>query len=172
MGLFNEFIPDKSVRMIAVEAGGSGKQIGQHARRIGPAEAKDGVFQGYKSKFLQTASGNIAHTHSIAAGLDYPGIGPELAELANENRVEFSSVTDTQVLEAYHVLAKTEGVLPALESAHAVAYVLQNAKSFDPNSVVVIGVSGSGDKDMFTVARMQDDKQFKDFLTEEASRYA
>ena len=172
IGLFYEYITEKAIKLIGVEAGGRGRSIGQHARRINVKAARDGVFQGYKSKFLQTASGNIASTHSISAGLDYPGIGPELASLSESGRLSFSSATDIEVLAAYHLLARTEGILPALESAHAIAYIAKHRRDFKPEDVVVIGLSGSGDKDMFTIARSQNDQDFQKFLREEAARYA
>lgn len=171
IGLFFDYLDETDVQLIGVEAGGKSTALGHHARRINEKSAKDGVFQGYKSKFLQTNSGNIAPTHSIAAGLDYPGIGPELASLADARRITFSSASDKQALAAYNLLAKHEGVLPALESAHAVAYLVSHVKDFKSNEVVVIGISGSGDKDMFTIARSQNDQAFRQFLIEEANRY-
>lgn len=171
IGLFHEFIEDSNVQLIGVEAGGKSSRIGQNARRINIATSKNGVFHGYKSKFLQTNSGNIAPTHSIAAGLDYPGIGPELASLAESGRILFGSANDKEVLAAYKLLALTEGILPALESAHAVAYLVKHCKEFSKNDVVVIGISGSGDKDLFTIARTRNDKNFRKFLIKEAARY-
>lgn len=170
IGLFFDYIHD-DVELIGVEAGGKSNNIGDHARRINVVEARDGVFQGYKSKFLQTSTGNIATTHSIAAGLDFPGIGPELANFAVEGRIRFGSADDNEVLAAYDLLAKTEGIMPALESAHAVAYLVKHINEFNKNDVVVLGISGSGDKDIFTIARSQKDLTFRDFLVEEVARY-
>jgi tryptophan synthase beta chain len=172
IGLFSDYIAETDVKLIGIEAGGKGDKPGQHAKRINVVNAREGIFQGHKSRFLQTSFGNIADTHSIAAGLDYPGIGPELAYLASVGRITFDSAVDKAVLGAYHVLAITEGILPALESAHAVAYVIKHAQDFKKDDVIVIGLSGSGDKDMFTIARNQNDTLFKSFLLEEAARYA
>lgn len=171
IGLFHDYVGEPDVQLIGVEAGGKGSRLGEHARRINVKNARDGVFQGYKSKFLQTDFGNIATTHSISAGLDFPGIGPELANLAGEGRITFGSAMDKEVLAAYSLLATTEGILPALESAHAVAYLIKHAADFEKDDVVVIGLSGSGDKDLFTVARSQNDQEFRKFLLEEADRY-
>lgn len=171
IGLFYDYIEEPDVQLIGVEAGGKGLELGSHARRINTVDARDGVFHGYKSKFLQNDYGNIATTYSIAAGLDYPGIGPELASLAGEGRITFSSAIDTEVLAAYRILATTEGILPALESAHAVAYIIKHANDYQKDDVVVVGLSGSGDKDMFTIARSQNDQEFRKFLLEEAARY-
>ena len=171
IGLFHDYVGEPDVQLIGVEAGGRGSRLGDHARRINIKDARDGIFHGYKSKFLQNGVGNIAAAHSISAGLDYPGIGPELASLANNGRITFSSAADSEALKAYHLLATTEGILPALESAHALAYLIKHAADFKEDDVVVVGVSGSGDKDLFTVARSQNDQEFRQFLLEEAERY-
>lgn len=169
MGLFHPFIKYKEVELIGVEAGGTGKLIGQHASRFNGG--KVGVVEGYKSYFLQTKDGQIAPTHSISAGLDYPGIGPELAMLHDSQRLIFTSATDQEALAAYQLLAKTEGIFPALESAHAVAEVIKRAPQMKPSQTIVINISGRGDKDLFIVARSLKDQSFKQFLTEEVRRY-
>ncbi len=148
IGLFYEFLEDASVGMIGVEAGGFGKQLGQHAARFeggGP-----GVLHGTFSFVLQDENGQIASTHSVSAGLDYPSIGPEHAYLREHGRVRYASVTDDEALEAFHVLSEVEGIIPALESAHAIAYLIREKALFSGKTVVV-NLSGRGDKDVETV---------------------
>lgn len=169
MGLFYPFIKDKDVQMIGVEAGGVGVGMGQHASRFNGGSI--GIIEGYKSYFLQTKDGQIAPTHSISAGLDYPGIGPEPAYLRDTGRITFVSASDKQALSAYQLLARLEGVLPALESAHAVAEVIRRAPSMQKHQTIVVNISGRGDKDLFIVARAFNDLSFKQFLTEEVRRY-
>lgn len=169
MGLFTPFLADQNVKLIGVEAGGKGKKLGQHAARF--RGGKVGVVEGYKSYFLQTKEGQIAPTHSISAGLDYPGIGPELAMLHDNQRITFTSATDQEALAAYQLLAKTEGIFPALESAHAVAEGIKRAATMRPDQLLVINISGRGDKDLFIVARELNDKSFKKFLQAEIERY-
>lgn len=169
MGLFHPFVKYKEVELVGVEAGGTGTSLGQHASRFNGGEV--GVVEGYKSYFLQTKDGQIAPTHSISAGLDYPGIGPELALLHDTKRVTFTSATDKEALNAYQLLAKTEGVFPALESAHAVAEVIKRAPKMKPTQTIVVNISGRGDKDLFIVARSLKDQTFKQFLEEEIGRY-
>lgn len=170
LGAFTEFVSHSDVELIGVEAGGSGPGIGNNAARF--PEAKVGIIEGYKSYFLQDLDGNSAQTHSIAAGLDYIGIGPELAYLHDEGRVVFERSTDEEALSAVKLLARTEGIVPALESAHAVAYAVKRAKELPKDKVMVVNVSGRGDKDMFTLARHFAKDSFKNFLDEERDRYA
>ncbi len=170
MGAFHVFINDRSVNLIGVEAGGVGKKFGQNATRF--PGARKGIMEGYKSYFLQDSDGNTADTHSIAAGLDYIGIGPELADLHDSGRVTFSSISDSQALEAVKKLAVTEGIIPALESAHAVAYAMNLAENLPKEKTIVINVSGRGDKDLFTLAKHFSKKSFKAFLEEELATYA
>ncbi len=169
MGAFTDFLKDSSVHLIGVEAGGKGKLVGGHARRF--LGGTVGVVEGYKSYFLQDSDGNLQKTHSISAGLDYPGIGPELAFLQKKGRVEFTSATDFDALEAFKLLAKLEGLIPALESAHAVAYVVKLAPKLRKDQIIVVNLSGRGDKDLFIVAKAFKDKNFfeflKDYLKEE-----
>ena len=169
LGAFTEFVDKKSVKLIGVEAGGRGKSIGEHAVRF--PFAKVGIIEGYKSYFLQDNDGNTAKTHSIAAGLDYIGIGPELANLHENGRVQFTSVTDLDALNAVKLLAQTEGIIPALESAHAVAYGVKIAKKLPQSKVLVVNISGRGDKDLFTLAKHFDNTKFPQFLREELIRY-
>lgn len=165
IGLFHPFLKDTQVRMRGVEAGGRGTALGEHASRF--QGGKPGVVEGYRSYFLQTPDGQIAPTHSISAGLDYAGIGPELAYLHDLKRVEFTSATDQEALAAYDLLAKTEGIFPALESAHAVAEAIKQAPKMNKDQVIVVNISGRGDKDLFIVARAFKDQSFLDFLREE-----
>lgn len=163
MGIFYEFIKS-SVKLIGVEAGGRGKKIGQHASRFNGGSV--GVVEGYKSYFLQDSDGQLQKTHSISAGLDYPGIGPEFAQLHDLSRVKFVSSTDGEALEAVKILAKTEGIIPALESAHAVSYALKLAPKLGKDKIIVVNLSGRGDKDLFILAKAFKDEKFMEFLKE------
>ena len=152
IGLFYPFLGDETVRMIGVEAGGTGNELGQHAARFNSAGGgSPGVLQGTMSYVLQDERGQIATTHSISAGLDYPSIGPEHAFLHDEGRVEYTSVSDDEALEAFQMLSKLEGIIPALESAHAVAHGLKVASEMKSDQILVINLSGRGDKDVDTV---------------------
>lgn len=168
IGTFYEFIPE-DVRLIGVEAGGTGKKVGEHASR--KLAGVPGIFQGYKSLFLQTKDGQIAPTHSISAGLDYPGIGPELAELYTKGRLELTYALDKEAVAAADYFAKLEGVIPALESAHALAEVRKIAPKLDKGKIVVATISGRGDKDLFNFARAFKDQSFRKFLKDEYNRY-
>jgi len=153
IGLFHPFLKDEGVRMVGVEAGGSGAELGLHAARFNQAGGgRPGVLQGTMSYVLQDERGQIASTHSISAGLDYPSIGPEHAFLHDAGRVEYVSASDEEALEAFGLLSKLEGVIPALESAHAVAHALKLARELTPEQLVVVNLSGRGDKDVHTVA--------------------
>ncbi len=149
MGLFYPFVNDRKVRMIGVEAAGRGLGTGKHAASVLGGEI--GVLHGSKSYILQDSAGQIRETHSIAAGLDYPGVGPELSYLKDLGRVEFASATDRQAMEAIKFLAEVEGIIPALESAHAIAAVRQLAPRLGKYKTIVVNLSGRGDKDMGTV---------------------
>ena len=152
IGLFHPFLPDAAVRMIGVEAGGSGDELGQHAARFNiGGGGRPGVLQGTMSYVLQDQHGQVASTHSISAGLDYPSIGPEHAFLHDEGRVEYGSVSDDEALEAFQALSKLEGIIPALESAHAVAHAIKVARSMKRDQIVVVNLSGRGDKDVDSV---------------------
>ena len=149
MGLFYPFVKDARVKMIGVEAAGSGLATGRHAATISVGEV--GVLHGSKSYLLQDKLGQVRHTHSIAAGLDYPGVGPELSYLKDAGRVRFASATDREAIDALRVLAEIEGIIPALESAHAVAEVLRLAPRLKRSQILIMNLSGRGDKDMGTV---------------------
>ncbi|HEX5884147.1 MAG TPA: tryptophan synthase subunit beta [Pyrinomonadaceae bacterium] len=152
IGLFHPFLADSAVKMIGVEAGGLGNELGQHAARFNAAGGgRPGVLQGTMSYVLQDTHGQVATTHSISAGLDYPSIGPEHAFLHDSNRVEYVSVSDAEALEAFQLLSKLEGIIPALESAHAVAQALKVARDMRPDQIVVVNLSGRGDKDINSV---------------------
>jgi tryptophan synthase beta chain len=152
IGLFHPFLADDSVRMIGVEAGGTGSQLGQHAARFNAnGGGRPGVLQGTMSYVLQDERGQIASTQSISAGLDYPSIGPEHAFLHDEGRVEYTSVSDDEALAAFQTLSKLEGIIPALESAHAVAHASKVASEMKSDQVVIVNLSGRGDKDVDTV---------------------
>lgn len=150
IGLFHEFLDDE-VRMIGVEAGGSGSELGQHAARF-MAGGSVGVLQGTKSYLLQDENGQIASTHSISAGLDYASIGPEHAFLHDAGRIEYVSVSDDEALAAFKLLSRTEGIIPALESSHAIAHVTKIARDLPRETIIVANLSGRGDKDVATVA--------------------
>jgi tryptophan synthase beta chain len=157
IGLFNAFLGDPSVKMVGVEAGGRGKTLGEHAARLaaarGFAGARPGVLQGTYSYVLQTADGQIATTHSVSAGLDYPAVGPEHAWLADIGRAEYTAVTDEEAIDAAKTLARVEGIIPALESAHAVAELIRRAPKMSQKDIVIVNISGRGDKDMETLSR-------------------
>jgi len=150
MGLFHPFLDDPSVHMVGVEAGGHGVDTAQHAASL--SGGRPGVLHGMKSYFLQNDDGQITEAHSISAGLDYPGIGPEHAFLFDKKRVEYVSVTDDEALEAFQTLTKWEGIIPALEPSHAFAEVLKRAPILPKDHIMVMNLCGRGDKDIFTVA--------------------
>jgi tryptophan synthase beta chain len=150
-GLFYPFLSDKSVNMIGVEAGGLGSKLGQHAARFNPnGGGRPGVLQGTMSYVLQDDKGQIASTHSVSAGLDYPSIGPEHAFLHDSKRVEYTSVTDDEAMEGFQLLSKLEGIIPALESAHAIAYGIKVARKLKSDKIIIVNLSGRGDKDVTT----------------------
>jgi tryptophan synthase beta chain len=158
IGLFHVFLRDAEVKMIGVEAGGRGGELGDHAARLGAAQgysgARPGVLQGTYTYVLQDADGQIAATHSISAGLDYPAIGPEHAWLADQRRAKYVAVSDQAALDAARLLARQEGIIPALESAHAIAGLIENLPAFNKDDLVVLNLSGRGDKDMDTYSRL------------------
>ncbi|MGO9273964.1 MAG: tryptophan synthase subunit beta [Terriglobia bacterium] len=146
IGLFYDFLGDPSVKMVGVEAGGRGPSLGEHAARF--AGGSPGVLHGTYTYVLQTADGLISTTHSVSAGLDYPAIGPEHAALYRSGRVEYTHVSDAEALEAARLLSRKEGIIPALESAHAIAEVIKRAPSMRPDAIVLVNLSGRGDKDL------------------------
>ena len=151
IGAFYEFIPDKEVRLIGCEAAGLGVDTEKHAATI--AKGTQGIFHGMKSLFCQNEYGQIAPVYSISAGLDYPGIGPEHAMLAETGRAEYVPVTDDEAVDAFEYLSKTEGIIPAVESAHAVAYAKKLAPTLGKDKIIVVNISGRGDKDVAAIAR-------------------
>lgn len=151
MGLFYDFIPDKEVQLIGVEAAGRGVNTAQTAATI--ARGSLGIFHGMKSYFLQDEYGQIAPVYSISAGLDYPGIGPEHAALYDSGRAQYVSATDDEAVVAFSYLSRTEGIIPAIESAHAIAYAQKLAPTLPKDKIIVVNVSGRGDKDVAAIAR-------------------
>jgi tryptophan synthase beta chain len=155
IGLFHPFLQDENVRMIGVEAGGKGNDLGEHAARFNKAGGgKIGVLQGTKSFLLQNDDGQIALTHSISAGLDYASVGPEHAYLQSIGRVEYASANDAEALAAFQTLSQTEGLIPALESAHGIAHCLKIAPEMSPSQTIIVNLSGRGDKDVNQVQEM------------------
>ena len=167
IGLFHPFLNDESVRMIGVEAGGLGLSSGKHAVRF--KKGRQGIIEGYRSIFLQDPDGQTIPTHSVAAGLDYPGVGPEHAYLHSIGRIEFMHATDRKVLEALRLLIRTEGIIPALESSHAVAAAIEIAGSMPKKSIMVVNISGRGDKDIFLIAEALRDREWISFLESKVS---
>jgi tryptophan synthase beta chain len=158
IGLFHEFLRDSDVKMIGIEAGGRGPGLGEHAARLAAAQgftgARPGVLQGTYTYVLQNEDGQIAATHSVSAGLDYPAIGPEHAWLADQGRAEYAAVSDAAALDAARLLARTEGIIPALESAHAIAGLVARLPRMSKDDLVILNLSGRGDKDMDTYSRL------------------
>ncbi len=152
IGLFYDFLREPGVQMIGVEAGGRGSALGEHAARF--AGGRSGVLQGTLTYVLQDESGQIAGTHSISAGLDYPAVGPEHSYLHDSRRVRYTSISDAQALEAFQLLSRMEGIIPALESAHAVAELIRLAPELGKDTVVIVNLSGRGDKDVNQVAEL------------------
>ena len=150
MGLFYEFVKDKSVKLVGVEAGGRGIETGEHSSTL--VAGRVGVLHGSMSYLLQDEDGQVHEAHSISAGLDYPGVGPEHSWLKDTGRADYVSVTDDQALEGFQLLCRTEGIIPALEPSHALYYISQLAPKLDRDQIILLGLSGRGDKDMDTVA--------------------
>jgi tryptophan synthase beta chain len=153
IGLFNEFLPHEEVVMVGVEAGGRGITPGEHAARFAGGEI--GVLQGTKSYLLQDADGNILGTHSVSAGLDYAAVGPEHAFLRDVKRVEYTYAKDDEALEAFELLSRMEGIIPALESAHAIAEAVKRAPRLPKDKIIIVNLSGRGDKDVQHVAKIK-----------------
>jgi tryptophan synthase beta chain len=150
IGIFHAFLPDSSVALIGCEAGGDGLDTGRHAATM--VAGSDGVLHGMRTRVLQDPDGQTLTTHSISAGLDYPGVGPEHAWLAQSGRASYRAITDAQAMEAFSVLCRTEGIIPALESAHALAGALQVGKQAGPGALLLVNLSGRGDKDVATAS--------------------
>ena len=153
IGLFYPFIEDASVKMVGVEAAGDGIDTGRHSAPL--CAGRPGVLHGNRTYLMEDEDGEIIETHSISAGLDYPGVGPEHAWLKDEGRAEYVSITDREALEGFHALTKLEGIIPALESSHALAYAMKLAPTMRADQTLLINLSGRGDKDMHTVADIE-----------------
>jgi tryptophan synthase beta chain len=171
MGIFQGFLDQNGVELVGVEAGGKGLDTGKHASRMLTDRAAAGIAQGYKTMFLQDSDGQMLDTHSISAGLDYVGISPILADLGEKGRVRFEAATDDEVLAALQLTMKTEGIIPALESAHAFAQAIKEAPTMSREQAVIINMSGRGDKDIFTIAHAFNDPSWKDFIVRRAEEY-
>jgi tryptophan synthase beta chain len=171
IGLFQGFIQDPDTELVGCEAGGLGAGPGKHAARLAFKDASPGVAQGMKTYFLQNEDGNMLPTHSVAAGLDYIGINPILVHLWEQQKVRFEAVTDKQVTTALKLTMSTEGLIPALESAHAFARAIEEAQKMTPNQVVLINMSGRGDKDIFTIADAIGDSHWTNFIRAKAAEY-
>jgi tryptophan synthase beta chain len=172
MGIFQGFLDDEEVQLVGVEAGGEGLESGRHAARLAGKDGSPGVAQGYRTMFLQDSDGQMMDTHSVAAGLDYVGVSPILADLADRGRVRFASATDVEVMEALALTMRKEGIIPALESAHAFVQAFKEAGELAAEDAVVINMSGRGDKDIFTIAHAFQDPSWKAFIREKGSEYA
>jgi tryptophan synthase beta chain len=170
MGLFSGFFDDP-VALVGVEAGGKGLSSGRHASRLKSDDASIGVAQGYKTYFLQDSDGQMRETHSISAGLDYVGVSPILAHCKENGRVRFEAATDDEVVAAMALSMRLEGLIPALESAHAFAQAFKEAPRMTPDEIIIINQSGRGDKDIFTVADAFDDPEWKAFIRAKAEQY-
>ena len=153
IGLFHPFVDDTSVAMYGVEAGGKGVETGKHSASV--CAGSDGVLHGFRTMVLQDTDGQILETHSVAAGLDYPGVGPEHAFLGKSGRVKYSAITDDGALSAFHLLSETEGIIPALESAHAIAFATELARASSRDQIIIVNLSGRGDKDVSQVAELE-----------------
>ncbi|MCP5497817.1 MAG: tryptophan synthase subunit beta [Leptospiraceae bacterium] len=170
MGIFSGFLEDKDVALIGVEAAGNGLESEQHAVRLSSKEARIGVAQGYKTWFLQDNDGQMRDTYSVAAGLDYIGVSPVLAHLSETGRATFSSATDKEVIDAFNLIVRLEGLIPALESAHAFARAFKEVSHISKNESILINMSGRGDKDIFTIANALQDKKWKEFIKTQANK--
>jgi tryptophan synthase beta chain len=151
MGIFHAYVPQTEVELIGVEAGGLGLETGKHAASL--CAGRPGILHGNRTYLLQDENGQIQDTHSISAGLDYPGVGPEHAWLKDTGRAQYVSVTDDEVLHAFHSLCRLEGIIPALESSHALAHAMKIAPSRPRDHILLVNLSGRGDKDMHIVAK-------------------
>lgn len=170
MGIFSGFFDDP-VELVGVEAAGHGLESGRHAVRLCSKDASIGVAQGYKTYFLQDDDGQMKETHSVAAGLDYVGVSPILARLKETGRVRFESTTDQEVVDALSLTIRKEGLIPALESAHAFAQAFKEASTLSKEDIILINQSGRGDKDIFTVADALGDPNWQEFIKEKAEGY-
>jgi tryptophan synthase beta chain len=171
LGIFQAFMPDEEVELVGVEAGGEGPMAGKHAARIAYGQGKIGIAQGYKSLFLQDEDGQMLETYSIAAGLDYTGVSPLLAHLSERGRVRFAAATNEEVVNALQLVMTKEGIVPALESAHAFAGAFREMKQYAERDSIIINVSGRGDKDIFNIAEGLQDEEWKAFIQRKSAQY-
>ena len=169
-GIFLGFLDDPEVDLVGVEAGGLGLETGEHAARLAEKVGSPGVAQGYKTYFFQDSEGQMRHTHSVSAGLDYIGVSPILAHLSDIGRVRIESATDGEVIEALKRMMRSEGSIGALESTHALAGALREVREMSSEQSVLVNLSGRGDKDIFTIADALDDEAWKNFLKDKAAR--
>ncbi|NOY66426.1 MAG: tryptophan synthase subunit beta, partial [Gammaproteobacteria bacterium] len=153
IGLFHPFLNDKEVAIYGVEAAGNGLETGQHAAPL--CAGKPGVLHGNRTYLMEDQDGQIIETHSISAGLDYPGVGPEHSWLKDVGRAQYVAVTDDEALKAFHSLTRIEGIMPALESSHALAYTMKLAPTMKKDQIIIVNLSGRGDKDIHTVAALE-----------------
>jgi len=170
LGIFSSFFDD-SVELVGVEAGGDGLNTGRHAARLASKDGTVGIAQGFKTYFLQNSDGQMQETHSVAAGLDYVGVSPILSLLKEEGRVRFESATDREVLDALSLTLKKEGLVPALESAHAFAQAFKEVPNLSRDDIILINQSGRGDKDIFTIADAFKDPNWQKFIQQKAEEY-
>ncbi len=171
MGIFQGFLGREDVELIGVEAGGKGLHSGKHAARLATDDASPGVAQGYKTMFLQNDDGQMRDTYSVAAGLDYVGVSPILTDLWEKGRVRFAGATDDEVMAALELTMKKEGIIPALESAHAFVQAFKEAGELQPDQALIINMSGRGDKDIFTIAHAFNDPSWKEFIINKGAEY-
>jgi len=170
LGVFQGFLDDP-VELVGVEAGGEGLESGRHASRLCSRDAGIGIAQGYKTYFLQNDDGQMRETHSVAAGLDYVGVSPMLSAFRENGRVRFEAATDREVIDALSLTLRKEGVIPALESAHAFVQAFKEAPSLGTGQCVVVNQSGRGDKDIFTIADAFEDPRWREFIVSKAESY-
>jgi tryptophan synthase beta chain len=170
LGIFSGFLNDP-VELVGVEAGGKGIDSGMHASRLASKDGSPGIAQGYKTYFLQNRDGQMMETHSVSAGLDYVGVSPILADLKEKGRVRFEAATDKEVLDAFTLTLRKEGLIPALESSHAFAQAYKEASSLNRDDIIIINQSGRGDKDIFTVADAFNDPEWLKFIKKKAGNY-
>ncbi|WP_201390457.1 tryptophan synthase subunit beta [Ktedonobacter sp. SOSP1-85] len=171
LGIFQAFIPHEEVELVGVEAGGEGPMAGKHASRIAYGQGRTGIAQGYKTLFLQDKDGQMLETSSIAAGLDYTGVSPLLANLSERGRVRFEAATNEEVVNALQLVMTKEGIVPALESAHAFAGAFREMQQCSEDESVIINMSGRGDKDIFNIAEGLQDEEWKAFIQRKSTQY-
>jgi len=172
MGIFQGFLDSPEVELVGVEAGGHGLETGRHAARLAGNDASPGIAQGYKTMFLQDDDGQMRDTHSVAAGLDYVGVSPILADLWEKKRVRFAAATDAEVMDALALTMQKEGIIPALESTHGFVQAFKEAGELPRDQAIIINMSGRGDKDIFTIAHAFGDPSWKSFITKKGQEYA